>query len=236
MVIHHDQIPSPAKKKKNKGKGPRKKDEKKVYSEVFFLSFPQWFLFDTNPCLLRLEPEEERRYNLPDPIFKRLDVLAHHGNHEIEETHGLDEGETQNGVGEELATQSRVAGDTHEESGEDETDTDTGTTETDGSGTHTQVLGDLDHGVGDFRGVLAAGLLGSESLASVGLDEAGGRLTLDGLEGGHGDGLALGGEGTLGGKLEASGRASDLGGSSHGGGQALGEDTGGGHCDGLWWF
>jgi hypothetical protein len=33
--------------------------KKKVYSEVFFLSFPQWFLFDTNPCLLRLEPERK---------------------------------------------------------------------------------------------------------------------------------------------------------------------------------
>jgi hypothetical protein len=40
MVIHHDQIPSPAKKReKNKGKGPRKKDEKKVYSEDFLFVF-----------------------------------------------------------------------------------------------------------------------------------------------------------------------------------------------------
>lgn len=171
---------------------------------------------------------------LPDPIFKRLDVLAHHGNHEIEETHGLDEGETQNGVGEELATQSRVAGDTHEESGEDETDTDTGTTETDGSGTHTQVLGDLNHGGGDLGGVLAAGS-GLEGLAGVGLEEGGRGDALGSSEGGNGS-LLLGGEGALGGsvELEASSGAGDLGGLGHGGSQALGEDTGGGHCDG--WF
>jgi hypothetical protein len=50
MVIHHDQIPSPAKKKKNKGKGPRKKDEKKVYSEVFFCLFPSGFSLIQTPA------------------------------------------------------------------------------------------------------------------------------------------------------------------------------------------
>lgn len=163
--------------------------------------------------------------------FKRLDVLAHHGNHEIEETHGLDEGETKNGVGEELTTQSGVAGDTHEESSEDETDTDTGTTETDGSGTHTQVLGDLNHGGGDLGGVLAAGS-SLEGLASVGLEEGGGGTLGGSGEGGNG-GLLLGGEGALGGsvQLEASSGTGDLGGLGHGGSQALGEDTRGGHCD-----
>lgn len=163
--------------------------------------------------------------------FKRLDVLAHHGNHEVEQTHGLDEGETQNGVGEELATQSRVAGDTHEESGEDETDTDTGTTETNGSGTHTQVLGDLNHGGGDLGGVLAAGS-GLEGLAGVGLEEGGRGDALGSSEGGNGS-LLLGGEGALGGsvELEASSGAGDLGGLGHGGSQALGEDTRSGHFD-----
>jgi hypothetical protein len=51
MVIHHDQIPSPAKKRRNKGKRVqgKKKMKKKVYSEVFFfVFFSLWFLFDTN--------------------------------------------------------------------------------------------------------------------------------------------------------------------------------------------
>jgi hypothetical protein len=163
-----------------------------------------------------------------------LDVLAHHGNHQVEQTHGLDEGETQNGVGEELATESGVAGDTHEESSEDETDTDTGTTETNGGGTHTQVLGDLNHGGGNLGGVLTAGS-GLEGVAGVGLEESG-RGALGGGEGS--DGGLLGGEGALGGSvdLEAGGRASDLGGLGHGGSQTAGEDTSSGHCDGMWWW
>ena len=104
--------------------------------------------------------------------------LGHEGNHQVEKTNGLDESETQNGVGEELATEGRVAGNTVKESGEDETDTDTGTSQTDGSGTHTEVLGDLDHGVGDLRRVGTAGL---ESLSGGGQD-LGGLLALDGLE------------------------------------------------------
>lgn len=90
--------------------------------------------------------------------------LGHEGNHEVEKTDGLDESETQNGVGEELATEGGVAGNTVEEGGEDQTDTDTSTSQTDGGGTHTQVLGDLDHGLGDLRGVGALGLDLGESL------------------------------------------------------------------------
>lgn len=165
-----------------------------------------------------------------------LDVLAHHGNHEVEQTDGLDEGKAQNGVGEELTTEGRVAGDTQQEGTEDETDTDTSTTETNGGRTHTQVLGDLNHSSGDFGGVVAASLLVGEDLASVGLDEVGGLLTLGSLEGsGEGSGLLLRaadfGEGALGSSVQlgADGRASGLGG--HGGGQAGGEDARG-HCDG----
>lgn len=91
-------------------------------------------------------------------------------------THGLDEGETQNGVGEELATEGGVAGDGGEEGREDEADTDTGTTETDGGGAHADVLRDLDEGVGHLGGVgTAAGQLG-------GVEEGGGAL--HGVEGG----------------------------------------------------
>jgi hypothetical protein len=59
------------------------------------------------------------------------------------------------------------------------TDTDTGTTETDGSGTHTQVLGDLDEGVGHLRGVGTLGLGGD--LGAGGVHKRGGAL--HGVEG-----------------------------------------------------
>jgi hypothetical protein len=92
-------------------------------------------------------------------------------------TDGLDESETKNGVREELATERGVAGDSVDEGGEDETDTDTGTGKTDGSGTHTDVLGDLNKGVGHLRGVGTLGLLGDGG----GLGDLG---ALDGVEGG----------------------------------------------------
>lgn len=107
--------------------------------------------------------------------------LGHEGNHQVEKTDGLDESETQNGVGEELATEGRVAGNTVEEGGEDETDTDTGTSQTDGSRAHTEVLGDLDHGLGDLRRVGAA--LDLEGIAGGGLEEGRSLLALEGLEG-----------------------------------------------------
>lgn len=112
--------------------------------------------------------------------------LGHEGNHEVEETNGLDESETQNGVGEELATKGRVAGNAVDEGGEDETDTDTGTGKTDGSRAHTKVLGDLDHSLGDLRRVGAAGLE-VESLAGGGVENRRHLLALQGL---HGRGLA----------------------------------------------
>jgi hypothetical protein len=155
-----------------------------------------------------------------------LGELGHEGNHQVEKTNGLDESETKNGVGEELATEGRVAGNTVEKGGEDETDTDTGTSQTDGSGTHTEVLGDLDHSVRDLRRVGAA--LDLEGIAGGGLEERSGLLALEGLEraGRAGDG-ALGGSGDGG----TEGRASSLGG--HLGGHAGGEDTSGSHCDGV---
>lgn len=45
--------------------------------------------------------------------------------HEVEKTNGFDESETKNGVREELATERWVAGNSLEESGEDQTNTDT---------------------------------------------------------------------------------------------------------------
>lgn len=109
--------------------------------------------------------------------------LGHEGNHEIEKTDGLDESETQNGVGEQLATEGGVAGNTVQESGEDKTDTDTSTSQTDSGRTHTQVLGDLDEGVGHLRAV-GAGLL-LESRAGGGVDDGGALHGLDGAGLGH---------------------------------------------------
>lgn len=170
--------------------------------------------------------------------------LGHEGNHEVEKTDGLDESETQNGIGEELATEGGVAGNTVKEGSEDETDTDTSTSKTNGSRTHTQVLGDLNHGLGDLRGVGTA----LESLAGGGIEDRGGLLALEGLEGSgckffqsaSGEVPANRssrhtGEGTLAGvgDLDAHGRASDLGRRrGHLGGQSGGEHTGGGHC--IW--
>jgi hypothetical protein len=153
-------------------------------------------------------------------VGKSLGELGHEGNHEVEKTDGLDESETQNGVGEELATEGRVAGDTVQESGEDETDTDTSTGQTDGSGTHTNVLGDLNHGLGDLGGVGTA--LDLEGVAGGGLEKS---LALHGLEG------AGARDGSLAGSSDggADSRASGLDG--HLGGQARGDDTRRGHCD-----
>lgn len=107
--------------------------------------------------------------------------LGHEGNHEVEKTDGLDESETQNGVREQLSLEGGVAGNTVQQGGEDKTDTDTSTGQTDGSGTHTQVLGDLDKGVGHL-GVVGAGLL-LEGRACGGVED--GRA----LHGLHGAGL-----------------------------------------------
>jgi hypothetical protein len=182
--------------------------------------------------------------------------LGHEGNHEIEKTDGLDEGETQNGVGEELAAEGGVAGNTVEEGSEDEADTDTSTGQTNGGGAHTQVLGDLDHGLGNL-GLVAALLDGLEGVAGGGVEDRVHLLTLEGLEGrGCVEGNCelgvrshpvrpiihrelrllcrqrlrkLTGDGALG-DLDAERRTSDLRG--HLAGQPGGEDTSGGHC--IW--
>jgi hypothetical protein len=76
------------------------------------------------------------------------DVEEQERHHECEQTSGLSEGETQNGVLEELTPEGRVAGNTLDETSENRTDTDTGTGETNGSETGTLDLGGSDHGGG----------------------------------------------------------------------------------------
>ena len=111
-----------------------------------------------------------------------LHVLAHHCNHEIEQTDSLNESETQNGVGEELSSHAWVAGNSVEQSSEHHSNTNTGTSETDGCGSHTEVLGDLDHGGRDFGGEGADGLA-AHDVTGGGLEDRGSLLTLHGLEG-----------------------------------------------------
>ncbi len=113
--------------------------------------------------------------------YIHLHVLAHHGNHEIEQSDGLNESEAENGVGEELTSHAWVASNSGEESSENHADTDTGTSETNGSRTHTQVLGDLDHGGSDLRVEVADGLA-SHDVTGSGIKDLGGLLTLHGLE------------------------------------------------------
>lgn len=100
-------------------------------------------------------------------------------NNSAYQTDGLDEGEAQNGVGEELATERWVAGDGGEESSEHKPDADSCATKTDSGGTHTHVLGDLNEGVGHLRGIGAGSDRGDRA---GGVDEGGGAL--HGVEGG----------------------------------------------------
>jgi len=115
-----------------------------------------------------------------------------------------------------------------EESSENETDTNTGSGETDSSASHTDVLGDFDHGVGDFRGVGAAGC----GLGDGTGEDGGGLLTLEGLEsGGLAGGFGHGRESTLGSNIAADHWAGDLGcGGGHEGGH-LGGNHSCSHCE-----
>ena len=104
------------------------------------------------------------------------DVKEQERHHEREKTSGLSEGETENGVLEELTPEGRVAGNTLDETSENRSDTDTSTGKTDGSETSTLDLGGSDHGgsggLGDDATLLddVAGSVVAESAA--GSDEA----------------------------------------------------------------
>jgi hypothetical protein len=109
------------------------------------------------------------------------DVEEQERHHEREQTSGLSEGETQDGVLEELTPEGRVAGNTLDEATENRSDTDTSTGETNGSETGTLDLGGSDHG-GSGRlsddatllddvagGVVAEGAAGSNEAVLGGL-------------------------------------------------------------------
>lgn len=101
--------------------------------------------------------------------------------HEREETSGLSESETQDGVLEELTPEGRVAGNTLDEATENRSDTNTGTGKTNGSETSTLDLSGGNHGgsggLGDDAtllddvagGVVAESAAGSDESALLGL-------------------------------------------------------------------
>ena len=109
------------------------------------------------------------------------DVEEQERHHEREQTSGLSEGETENGVLEELTPEGRVAGNTLDETTENRANTDTSTGKTDGSETGTLDLGGSDHGgsggLSDDAtlldnvagGVVAEGTAGSDEGALLGL-------------------------------------------------------------------
>lgn len=85
-------------------------------------------------------------------------VEEQEGHHEREKTSGLSEGETQDGVLEELTPEGRVTGNTLDEATENRSDTNTSTSETNGGQTGTLDLGGSDHGGGGRLSDDAAGL------------------------------------------------------------------------------
>jgi hypothetical protein len=98
------------------------------------------------------------------------DVKEEERHHEGEEAGGFSEGETENGVLEELTPKGRVACDTLDKGTENRTDTDTSTGETDGSDTGALNLGSCDHGGG-----------GGLSDDAAGLDDVAGGVVLEGI-------------------------------------------------------
>jgi hypothetical protein len=85
-------------------------------------------------------------------------VKEQEGHHEREQAGGFSEGETQDGVLEELTTEGRVAGDTLDEATEHGSDTNTSTGEANGGKTSTLDLSSGDNGGGSGLGDDATGL------------------------------------------------------------------------------
>lgn len=102
------------------------------------------------------------------------DVEEQERHHEREETSSFGEGETENGVLEELTPEGGVAGDTLDETTEDRSDTDTSTGKANSGHTSTLDLGGSDHG--------GSGGLGDDATL---LDDVAGGVGAEGAAGSH---------------------------------------------------
>jgi len=118
---------------------------------MVYVSSIRPFIFGSKSLahLSSMQQTKKRKTSVPNHFHQlstspvqnnHLNVLAHHGNHEIEQSNGLNEGESQNGVGEELSTHAWVAGNSQDEGTENHADTDTSSSESNGSRTHSHVL------------------------------------------------------------------------------------------------
>ena len=95
---------------------------------------------------------DQNLQNLPEHLEGEEEEEGHH---EAEESHGLGEGEPQDGVGEQLLLQARVPGVADDEGSEDGTDTSSWAGHTDGGGSSPDELGggvDVPVGGGGLEG------------------------------------------------------------------------------------
>lgn len=109
-----------------------------------------------------------------------LSETDHECHHEREQTSGFSEGETQNGIREQLSPQAWIACHTSDQGTENRTNTHTSSGKTNGSKTGTNVATGFDEGVGELGGV-RAGSLTSNHASHGGVADV---LALQGLEGG----------------------------------------------------
>ena len=115
-----------------------------------------------------------------------LSEANHECHHEREQPCSFREGETQNGIREQLSSQAGVASHTGDQAPKDRSDTSTGTSKTDCSETGTDVSASDDHGFSEL-GRERADHLGREGS----LEGVADLLTLEGLEGRLGGAVVL---------------------------------------------
>lgn len=118
-----------------------------LVTDVFHVKFP--ILLQTGICtktngnlLTSLRGEEWTRWWLGSCFFLYLECEEEEeSHHETEKSHGFGQSETQNGIGEELLLQGRVAGIADDQRSEDAADTSTRASDSDGSSSGTNEFG-----------------------------------------------------------------------------------------------